>query len=345
MCADHASNYWTGAQAGSAMPRDLLFRAPRKKGKIKFVDPPTPPLEAPVADTHAHLSMIDAPLALARCAAHGVGYVVCMAEVGEDADELYQSLAHVQEQAAELIDELAPGCALPRLGLVVGCHPHNAKDYDEALESTLFTLAADPRTVALGEIGLDYHYDLSPRATQRAVFARQIQVAEQLGLPIVLHLREAHDDALTLLERSGYPLSRALLHCCTLGAEELAPWVEAGCTIAYGGAFTFSSAASVREAAASVPLDRLVTETDAPYMAPVPLRGATCLPDYVIFTAAALAREFGFDAGTARARFLERLYNNALRFFDPLPEGHATSGQASREHAARLHDSSPAGSA
>jgi len=197
---------------------------------------------------------------------------------------------------------------------MIGCHPHNASRYTAEAEARLRHYAADRRTVAIGEIGLDYHYDYSPRAVQQEVFARQIKLATELGLPIALHLRDAHDDGFAILERVGWPPAGCLLHCYTLGPEEFKPFVQRGCYVAFGGALTFKKADDIRAAAAAVPLERLVTETDAPYMAPQPLRGTTNGPEDIVFTAALLA-ELRQTGGLTRRAVLDRIYANARLFF------------------------------
>lgn len=300
------------------MTLDLLFRVPRKKGKVKVVDPPAPPLEHPVADTHAHLSMIDAPASLARCAYHGVDFVCCMADAADDAADVYGNLDAWARQGQALADQLGLG-QVPRLRISAGVHPHNAKDYTDQVEQELMGYLADPRTVAVGEVGLDYHYDLSPREVQRQVFRRQIRLAAETGLQLILHVREAHDEALAILDEEGFDPRRTLLHCCSLSPDELRPWVQRGYRIAYGGAFTFANSQACREAAHLVPLDAMVTETDSPYMAPVPLRGSECGPEHTIFTAAAMAAEFGCEPGEPRRAFLEQLHRNALDFLDKEP--------------------------
>ena len=203
----------------------------------------------------------------------------------------------------------------------MGCHPHNAQHYDDALEAVLRERLHDARVSALGEVGLDYHYDLSPREAQREAFRRQIRLAKEAGLPVVLHMREAHDDGFALLSEEGFPEAGTLLHCFNLDAAELARWVDAGCFIAFGGPFTFKKAEEVREAAKLVPADRLLTETDAPYMTPEPLRGTTCGPEHVAFTAAKLADVRGFEdlRTPARGEFLRQTYLNALGLLDREP--------------------------
>lgn len=203
----------------------------------------------------------------------------------------------------------------------MGCHPHNAQHYDDALEAVLRERLHDARVSALGEVGLDYHYDLSPREAQREAFRRQIRLAKEAGLPVVLHMREAHDDGFALLSEEGFPEAGTLLHCFNLDAAELARWVDAGCFIAFGGPLTFKKAEEVREAAKLVPADRLLTETDAPYMTPEPLRGTTCGPEHVAFTAAKLAdvRSFEDLRTPARGEFLRQTYLNALGLLDREP--------------------------
>lgn len=200
---------------------------------------------------------------------------------------------------------------MPRTRITVGVHPHNARKYNDEVEAQLRALLADPRVGSLGEIGLDYHYDLSPRETQREVFRRQIRLAKETGLPISLHIREAHDEAFAILSEEGFPEAGTLLHCCSLGPDEIRPWVEAGCHIAFGGAITFGNAEAAREGAKLVPLDRVLTETDAPYMAPVPLRGTTCEPNQVAFTLAKFAEVRGETSLAKIASMQRRIAENA----------------------------------
>ena len=205
---------------------------------------------------------------------------------------------------------------MPRVRIAVGCHPHNAKFYDDGLEADLRRMLKDPRVAALGEIGLDYHYDFSPRDDQREAFRRQLRLAKEAGLPVVLHLREAHDEALAIMREEGFPEAGTLLHCFNLDWATLEPWVEEGCYVAFGGALTFKNADDTREAAARVPADRLLTETDAPYMTPEPMRGMTCPPDHVLFTAERLAEACGRAPGAQREEFLARLMDNARELLD-----------------------------
>jgi TatD DNase family protein len=264
----------------------------------------------PVADTHAHLDMLDDPAsALARAARVGVRFVATVADVTEDAWRTYDELPSWLANAGELLAHSGePGVELPVVRVIVGAHPHNAKDFDESAEAELRRLAADPRTCALGEMGLDYHYDHSPREVQRDRFRAHLQLAHESGLPVVVHLREAHEDGLGILTEIGVPAAGAILHCYTLGPETMRPFLEIGCHVSFAGPVTFKKAVEVREAAALVPEERVLTETDCPFMAPEPFRGKTNEPALVVFTAAAIA-----DArGSERAAFAARAHETAL---------------------------------
>ena len=208
---------------------------------------------------------------------------------------------------------------VPHLRLAVGCHPHNANRFDEAAEERLRARLCDPRVCAVGEIGLDYHYDFSPREVQREVFRRQIRIAHESGLPVALHIREAHDEAFQILCEEGFPEGGTLLHCFDLDWRTLEPWIDAGCYVALGGALTFARCEDTREAVTHVPLDRLLTETDSPYMTPEPMRGMPCGPSHVIFTAARMAEVLGCEPGPQRQALLDQLMGNARTLLDRSP--------------------------
>lgn len=209
---------------------------------------------------------------------------------------------------------------MPRVRIAVGVHPHNARLFDEAMQAQLRLLLHDERVSALGEIGLDYHYDLSPRDVQQEVFRQQIRLAKEAELPVVLHMREAHDDGFRILQEEGLPQAGVLLHCFNLDWAELERWVEAGCYVAFGGPLTFKRADEVRDAAARVPLERLLTETDAPYMTPEPLRGTTCGPEHVIWTAQRLTEVRGVaDDDFAQRNLLIETAMNAVKLLDRKP--------------------------
>lgn len=261
---------------------------------------------APVADTHAHLDMLEDPaLALARAALAGVAFVATVADVTEDAWRTYEELPSWLSNARELLDtEGAADAVLPSVRIILGAHPHNAKDWDAAAEEEFRRLAADPRTCAVGELGLDYHYDHSPREVQREAMAAHVALAHEFGLPAVIHLREAHDDGLAILREQDVPAAGAILHCYTLGPETMQPFLDLGCHVSFAGPVSFKKAEEIREACREVPGDRLLTETDCPFMAPEPFRGRTNEPALVVFTAARMAEARGEDPAEFAARTL-----------------------------------------
>lgn len=191
--------------------------------------------------------------------------------------------------------------------------------FDDALETELRRLLADPRTCALGEVGLDYHYDFSPRSDQVGAFRRQIALAHETGLPIILHLREAHEEAYRIMTEEGFPEGGVLLHCFNLDWDALEPWLEKGCYAAFGGSLTFKKSDDTREAARRMPLDRILTETDAPYMTPEPMRGMECSPDHVLFTAERLAGVRGCESASEKRDLLAAVYQNALDLLNREP--------------------------
>jgi TatD DNase family protein len=160
----------------------------------------------------------------------------------------------------------------------VGLHPHDAVD---GVDSVVDLLTRDG-VVAVGEAGLDYYYDHSPRDVQRAAFAAQVQLAHELRLPLVIHSRDAWDDTFDVLTAERVP-ERTIFHCFTGGADEARRCVELGAFVSFSGIVTFKNAASIQEAARVVPLERVLVETDAPYLAPVPHRGQPNRPAWVPF--------------------------------------------------------------
>ncbi len=301
--------------------RDTQFWQKRKHGKWRVVE--TPALTAPVADTHAHLHMLPDPaLALARCAVLGVNFVCAINDPSDEGSVVFDALDGWLQEAQTTLTEITEGQErsfegrLPRVRIAVGVHPHNASLFDDELEQVLRRLMTDERVCAVGEIGLDYHYDLSPREVQRDVFRTQLRLAKEAGLPVALHVREAHDDAFALLQEEGMPEAGVLLHCFNLDWVELKRWVDAGCYVAFGGALTFKKSEETREAAAQVPTHLLLTETDAPYMAPEPVRGVVCEPTHTLFTACILAQTCGCTTPEETAMFLRRVNQNAFDLLD-----------------------------
>jgi TatD DNase family protein len=195
----------------------------------------------------------------------------------------------------------------------VGIHPHNADTADDAAFAALEALTARPGVVALGETGLDFHYDNSPRPAQQASFVRHVALARRLDLPLVIHVREAHAETLALLAAEPLGPAGGVIHCFTGDRDDARRYLDLGLHVSVAGIVTFKSADTLREAVRFVPADRLLVETDAPFLAPVPHRGKRNEPARVRLVAEAVARTrsepyAGVAAATsANARGLFRL--------------------------------------
>jgi TatD DNase family protein len=219
-------------------------------------------------DSHCHLQYeAVAAEALDRATAAGVGRVVC---IGTDAQ---------QSEAAIAIARLHPD----RVWATVGLHPHDAKNGVDGIVPLLDA----PEVVAVGECGLDYHYDHSPRPVQREAFAAQIDLAAARGLALVVHTREAWDDTFAILEAG--PTVPTVFHCFSGGPTEARRALDLGAWLSFSGIVTFKTAGDLREAAALAPLDRILVETDSPYLTPVPHRGRPNQPAYVALVGAGVA--------------------------------------------------------
>ena len=183
----------------------------------------------------------------------------------------------------------------PFVVATIGVHPHDAAKATEETFARLRELVEHPRVAAVGEIGLDYHYDFSPRDVQRAVFRRQLGMAAAAGRPVVIHTREAWDDTLAIIRESGAPGARfgGIMHCFTGDARQAGETLELGFCLSFGGVLTFPRAEDVREAARLTPEDRLLVETDCPYLAPVPHRGKRNEPAFLVDTVRRLAEVRG----------------------------------------------------
>jgi TatD DNase family protein len=175
------------------------------------------------------------------------------------------------------------------VGAAVGVHPHDATTLDDASYEELARLATEPSVVAVGEIGLDYHYDHSPRDVQRAAFARLVGLARQVNKPIVVHTREAPADTLAVLEAEGARDVGGVIHCFSEDMPFARRALDLGFYLSFSGIVTFKTAHAVHEVAIGAPLERVLVETDSPYLAPVPLRGKPCEPAYVVHTARRVA--------------------------------------------------------
>ncbi len=178
----------------------------------------------------------------------------------------------------------------PQVWCTIGTHPHNAHEELDVTARQLVDIASHPRIVGIGEAGLDYHYDLSPREAQAKGFRVHIEAARETGLPIVIHSREAEEDTATILEQEmARGAFKPLLHCFTSKQELADRSLAIGAYVSFSGILTYKSAQDIRDTAATVPLDRLLVETDAPYLAPVPFRGKSNEPAFVTKTLAQLA--------------------------------------------------------
>jgi TatD DNase family protein len=180
----------------------------------------------------------------------------------------------------------------PFIFATVGVHPHDAAKTTPETFERLAELAQHPKVLAIGEIGLDYHYDFSPRDVQHTVFAAQLELAACARKPIVIHTREAWDDTQALIRGHGLPFG-GIMHCFTGGPQEAKQALELGFHLSFGGILTFPKADNVRQAAALTPQDRLLVETDAPYLAPVPHRGKRNEPAFMLETVRRLAEVRG----------------------------------------------------
>jgi TatD DNase family protein len=230
-------------------------------------------------DSHCHIAADTADEVVADAAAEGV---TTMVTVGCDRASSLEGLHIAARHVA--------------IHATVGLHPHDAS---AGVESIADLFDGPQRPIAVGECGLDYHYDHSPRDVQRDAFAAQIAMAGRLDLPLVIHTREAWDDTFDILDAEGVP-ARTIFHCFTGGPDEARRALDRGASISFSGIVTFKGAPEVRAAAAIVPLARTLVETDSPYLAPVPHRGRPNRPAWVPFVGACLADVHGVPVETVR---------------------------------------------
>jgi TatD DNase family protein len=183
----------------------------------------------------------------------------------------------------------------------IGIHPHECAQVPEADWEESARLAADPSVVAVGETGLDYHYDLSPREVQRESFRRSIRIARDAGKPVVVHVREADDDCAAILREEGVPAAGGVIHCFTGDWPAARTYLDLGLHISVAGIVTFKTAEAIREAVRRIPRDRLLVETDSPFLAPIPFRGKRNEPAHVVHVAAKVAELWGASPGEVAA--------------------------------------------
>jgi TatD DNase family protein len=234
-----------------------------------------------VIDSHCHLAdeafVPDLEAVVERAAAAGLTTALCILSADEP-DELGRAATVAR--------------AWPAARFAAAIHPHRAGAYAGRTAETAQvtrTAAAGTEAIAVGEIGLDYHYDFSPREVQQAVFSEQLRVALDLDLPVIIHSREATEDTAAILRESGQGRIRGVMHCFTGSLDEARIALDLGFYISLAGILTFPKAGALREVAQFVPADRLLVETDAPFLAPVPHRGKRNEPAWVVETLAALA--------------------------------------------------------
>ena len=235
-------------------------------------------------DSHCHLpeAADEADAILDRARNGGVDWLVC---VGTDL-ETSRAATTVAERHEDVY-------------ATVGLHPHDAKNLDAEWDA-LVALAQHPRVVAIGEAGFDVHYLHSPFEDQEAAFRAQIKLAHETKRALVIHSREAWDDTFRVLEDEGVP-SRTVFHCFTGGATEARRALDIGTYLSFSGIVTFKNAQDVRDAAALAPLERVLVETDSPYLAPMPHRGSTNEPAYVAFVGAGVAAARGEEVDAIAA--------------------------------------------
>ncbi|MBC7103227.1 MAG: TatD family hydrolase [Parvibaculum sp.] len=256
-----------------------------------------------LVDSHCHLDFPDfgpeADEVVARAHAAGVGLMVTIS---------------TKVSAFDRVRAVAE--RFPHVYCTVGIHPHEAASEPETDKATLVELAKHPKVVGIGETGLDYFYEHSPREAQQRNFRAHIAAARETGLPLIVHTRDADEDTAQILdEEMGKGAFPGLLHCFSSGPQLAEKALELGFYVSFSGIVTFRNAESLRETAARIPMDRLLVETDAPYLAPVPKRGKRNEPGFVVHTAARLAE----IKGVTVAELAEATTANFLRLFARVP--------------------------
>jgi TatD DNase family protein len=246
-------------------------------------------------DSHCHLQykglVEDQPAVLDRARAAGVG-----------------GMLNISTRRSEWDAVIATAAREPDVWASVGIHPHEADAHADLGREALLDAAAHPKVIGIGESGLDYYYDKSDRAVQRDLFRTHIGVARETGLPIIIHTRDAEDDTTDILaEEMGKGAFPALIHCFTASAGFARKVLDLGLTISLSGIVTFKNARDLQEIARGLPADRLLVETDSPFLAPVPHRGRPCEPAFVRDTAQFIADLRGLPlgelAGTTTSNF------------------------------------------
>lgn len=257
-----------------------------------------PRFDQPLIETHCHLDYLkDQPLeaVLDQAATVGVERIVTIA---------------VSPDNLDTVRELAE--RWPRVWCTQGVHPHQAVEYDDAAEARIRTALDHTRVLAVGEIGLDYYYEHSERAVQQVAFERQLQLAVDHALPVVIHTREADADTRAILADFVDRMPRkGVIHSFTSGPELAEYCLDAGFCLGFNGICTFNKAENVRDVVRLTPLEQLLLETDSPYLTPVPYRGRENAPFYLPFVAEKIAE----IKAVSVEQVLEQCYRNSLRLF------------------------------
>jgi len=223
-------------------------------------------------DSHCHLEMFKEELSdvIRRAYDAGVNTII---SIGSDVESMSEAIK-IAEQYSMVYAS-------------VGIHPHEAKELDDEVLKKIFELSRHPKVIAIGEIGLDYHYEYSPKEVQRKAFAKQLELAKDVGLPVVIHSREAFEDTIKILKEQN--VHKGVMHCFSGNISQAKRAIELGFFISISGVVTFKNAKKIKEVSQFVPDDYLMIETDAPYLAPEPMRGRRNEPAFLIYTARALA--------------------------------------------------------
>jgi len=254
--------------------------------------------EPVLIDTHAHLDgeryEQDREAVIKRALQGGVKYIV---NVGADLSSSYRSV------------ELAR--LYPEIYATVGIHPHDAAELNEDVLEKIKKLSRERKVRAVGEIGLDYHYDNSPRKVQQEAFRKQLKLARELGLPVVIHSREADEDTLKIIREARIEETGGVMHCFGSTLEMAQYYLDLNLYLAFGGVITFKNADELRGVVTEVPLDRMLLETDCPYLTPVPHRGKRNEPLYIKYVAEKIAEIRGLSVEDI-AGITGR---NAIRFY------------------------------
>ncbi len=263
-------------------------------------------------DSHAHVDGpefdADRTEVLARARAAGVQRIVVIGAVG-DPTSAERSVALAESD--------------PDIWATVATHPHDVEKMTPAWWEVHERLAPHPRVVAIGETGLDYFYDHSPRELQQQVFARFIELAHRVGKPVVCHIRDAHDDARRILASGRAAELGCVIHCFTGTPDDARAYAAMGCYVSFSGIVSYKTAQPIRDAVPLVPRDRLLIETDCPYLAPIPKRGKRNEPGFLVHTAEVVAR----CAGMSFEELAEVTATNAARVFRvPVLDGPAPGG-------------------